>query len=316
MAKLLYSLIAGGGTPLIEANLGSGSNKYVRACRKILKKIARNELRRPDGMATLLSGSFAYNYIHGCDPDENNSTLDSLVFLCVTEALPYAATPSETREAAFRFLSSIRRNFLEHFRGDLNVLLKATSANNLSDTASIDSSQIFSIDQKMKSDLRMFSASMKDQMANIGNDDVDSGSDQFNQMISIGNDDDEKSKTQNKTHGYTDLRSNPPPTGSNIYNKKSGTKFDQIIGNIEKVKDSVQGNIQMAIDRHESMALLQSKTDRLADESLSFRNRSRTLHYRYCRDLYKQRCVIVCVIIFVIYLLSAMICGWGWQSCG
>eukprot|EP01084_Bolivina_argentea_P217853 369808_1 len=25
---------------------------------------------------------------------------------------------------------------------------------------------------------------------------------------------------------------------------------------------------------------------------------------------------IVCVTIFVIYLFSAMICGWGWQSCG
>merc|ERR1719400_2873965 len=48
-------------------------------------------------MATLLSGSFAYNYTHGSDPDDNNPTLENLVFLCVTEALPYAATPSETR---------------------------------------------------------------------------------------------------------------------------------------------------------------------------------------------------------------------------
>ena len=160
MAKILYSLIAGGDTPLIEANLGSSSNKYVRACRKILKKISRNELRRPDGMATLLSGSFAYNYIHGCDVDDNNNTLlENLVFLCVTEALPYAATPSETREAAFKFLSAIRRNFLEQFRGDLNIL---NPNNNINDeTGSIDSTQIFSIDPKMKSDLRVFSASMK-----------------------------------------------------------------------------------------------------------------------------------------------------------
>eukprot|EP01083_Nonionella_stella_P148509 470205_1 len=314
MAKILYSLIAGVDTPLIEANLGASSNKYVRACRKILKKISRNELRRPDGMATLLSGSFAYNYIHGCDPDENNSTLDSLVFLCVTEALPYAATPSETREAAFRFLSSIRRNFLEHFRGDLNVLLKATSANNLSDTASIDSSQIFSIDQKMKSDLRMFSASMKDEMANVVNDDLDSASDSLNCNVNTAllsrHEDDEKKAA---VVGYTDLRSGPP-SGSNI--ARGTSPFDAIIGNIEKVKQTVQGNIEKAIDRHENMALLQSKTDRLADESFAFRNRSRTLHYKYCRDLYKQRCVIVCVIIFVIYLLSAMVCGWGWQSCG
>jgi len=325
MAKILYSLIAGVDTPLIEANLGASSNKYVRACRKILKKISRNELRRPDGMATLLSGSFAYNYIHGADPDDNNPTLENLVFLCVTEALPYAATPSETREAAFRFLSLIRRNFLEQFRGDLNVLFKATSgggSGNTSDTGSIGSAEIVSIDPKMKSDLRMFSASMKDQMANVANDDVDTDSDTFN---NLAQDDDEKkpmydsrnSPSPKRLNGsYTDLRSNPPPSGAKLYQNSAGSKFDQIIGHIEQVKESVKENIEMAIDRHENMALLQDKTDRLADESVSFRNRSRTLHYRYCRDLYKQRCVIVCIVIFVLYLMSAMVCGWGWQSCG
>merc|ERR1719189_1876464 len=169
-------------------------------------------------MATLLSGSFAYNYIHGADPDDNNPTLENLVFLCVTEALPYAATPSETREAAFRFLSLIRRNFLEQFRGDLNVLFKATShgagSGNGSDTGSIGSAEIVSIDPKMKSDLRMFSASMKDQMANVANDEVDSDSDTFN---NLAQDDDEKKpmydrNSPNPKRGngsYTDLRSNP-----------------------------------------------------------------------------------------------------------
>ena len=167
-------------------------------------------------------------------------------------------------------------------------------------------------------------------MLNIVNDDImDSGSDinfQHNNNNNDGNnnhDDDEKKATtyySNRARAtsspYADLRSNPPPSGSKLYQSSSGSKFDQIIGNIERVKESVKENIEMAIDRHENMALLQSKTDRLADEAVSFRNRSRTLHYKYCRDLYKQRCIIVCIIIFVIYLLSAMICGWGWQSCG
>ena len=157
-------------------------------------------------------------------------------------------------------------------------------------------------------------------MLNIMNDDdvIDSGSD-----INIIQQQQPRQQQQsnmnnhnNSNNKYTDLRSNPPPSGSKLYQSSSGSKFDQIIGNIERVKESVKENIEMAIDRHENMALLQTKTDRLADESLSFRNRSRSLHYRYCRDLYKQRCIIVCIIIFVIYLLSAMICGWGWQSCG
>ena len=156
-------------------------------------------------------------------------------------------------------------------------------------------------------------------MANVSHDDVDSGSevDFFNKTH--GNDEDEKKpiydQYKRKQNGYSDLRSGPPASGSSLY-QNNGSKFDEIIAGIHKVKHDVKQNIEKAIERNEKTTLLQSKTDRLADESLSFRNRSRSLHYRYCRDLYKQRCVIVCVIIFVIYLLSAMICGWGWQSCG
>lgn len=161
-------------------------------------------------------------------------------------------------------------------------------------------------------------------MLNIMNDDIgDSGSDiNFHHNTNAQNtNDDEKKPTINYSmssshnRNMNDLRSNPPPSGSKLYQSSSGSKFDQIIGNIERVKESVKENIEMAIDRHENMALLQSKTDRLADESINFRNRSRTLHYKYCRDLYKQRCVVIVIIVFVIYLLSAMICGWGWDSC-
>merc|ERR1712130_249376 len=157
-------------------------------------------------------------------------------------------------------------------------------------------------------------------MANVSNDDVESLSDDhFNNNMNQ-NDEDEKKpiyeyNSKRKNNGYSDLRSGPPASGSSLY-QNNGSKFDAIIAGIDRVKLDVKKNIEQAIERNEKTTLLQSKTDRLADESLSFRNRSRSLHYRYCRDLYKQRCVIVCVIIFVIYLLSAMVCGWGWQSCG
>eukprot|EP01084_Bolivina_argentea_P075588 137011_1 len=134
MAKILYSIIGTCGydksTVLVEAHLQSKqtstkiTNKSVRACRKILKLIAQNQFRRPDGMATLLSGNFAYHYIHGCELDDNDSTAQNLVFVCVTEALPTAVTPSNMREAAFEFLSFLRMQFLQQFRSDLNVLLK------------------------------------------------------------------------------------------------------------------------------------------------------------------------------------------------
>ena len=154
-------------------------------------------------------------------------------------------------------------------------------------------------------------------MAHVAQEEeADSDTDSFKNP-NLAHDDDEKKPVGRGQLGggsgsYTDLRSDPPAAGAKLYQHSAGSKFDHI----EQVKESVKENIEMAIDRHENMALLQDKTDRLADESVSFRNRSRSLHYRYCRDLYKQRCVIVCVIIFVIYLMSAMVCGWGWQSCG
>lgn len=156
--QILYSVVASHETPLVEAHLRSpnekSTKKYVKACRKILKKIARNELRRPDGMATLLSGSYAYNYIHGSDVDKS---IESLIFLCVTEALPYAATPTQTREAAFHVLCKNRREFLEQFSGDLQTLCDATRD---PENTSSDGT-LMMIDSKMRSYLSRFSAAMR-----------------------------------------------------------------------------------------------------------------------------------------------------------
>ena len=41
------------------------------------------------------------------------------------------------------------------------------------------------------------------------------------------------------------------------------------------------------------MALLEKKTNDLADDSITFRNRSRSLRYKYCRQLYKQKIVMI-----------------------
>merc|ERR1712154_563962 len=115
-----------------------------------------------------------------------------------------------------------------------------SGSGNTSDTGSIGSTEIVSIDPKMKSDLRMFSASMKDQMENVANDEADSDSDTFNNALA--QDDDEKKPmydSRNSPHprngSYTDLRSNPPPSGSKLYQNSAGSKFDQIIGHIEQV---------------------------------------------------------------------------------
>ena len=89
------------------------------------------------------------------------SSLDNLIFLCVTEALPFSSTPSQTREAAYNFLTKIRRDFIDIFSGDIATLC----GKHLSDTLSIDSKMSSnlrnSFDEKTKSDLRRFAAQVK-----------------------------------------------------------------------------------------------------------------------------------------------------------
>lgn len=156
-------MIAGGTSTLIEANTGANSSKYVRSSRKILRRIVKQTLRRPDGMATLLSGSFAYNYMHGCDPGDNDSDpdLDNLIFLCVTDALPFSSTPSQTRQAAYAFLTKIRRDFIDSFSDDIATLC----GKNISDSVSVDSKMSSnlrnSFDDATKGHLRRFAAQIK-----------------------------------------------------------------------------------------------------------------------------------------------------------
>jgi len=92
--------------------------KYVRASKKILRKIEGFEIRRPDGMGTLISGTYSYNYMLGHEQCGGSSypLLESLIFLCVLPLQP--STPSiscNERELAFHFLSTLRRDFLSSF---------------------------------------------------------------------------------------------------------------------------------------------------------------------------------------------------------
>ena len=59
MVKIWYTTIAGGTCSLIEANVGANSSKYVRSSRKIIHRIVKQILRRPDGMATFIHCTIA-----------------------------------------------------------------------------------------------------------------------------------------------------------------------------------------------------------------------------------------------------------------
>jgi len=158
---------------------------------------------------------------------------------------------------------------------------------------------------------------VKKKFSHDNDEEEDDDDDEYNLNSTHENktqDSDEKTyDLNNNNNNNNDLRNGPPPSGHPIY--QSTSKMDSIITHVEKLKGRVQDSIDMVIDRGEEISLLQGKADEFSKESVSFRNRSRRVQYQYCQELYKQRCIIAFVAIFAIYLLSAMICGWSWDSC-
>ena len=137
-----------------------------------VKKIEEFEVRRPDGMGTLISGTYSYNYIHGFEYHafEKYPLLESLIFLCV---LPlFQSNPNVTsseREVAFNFLSSVRRDFLTSFAASLqhiyqhkNILNIAVRIHYSEDTK--DASILTEEDETICNGLQELSQTMKQRM--------------------------------------------------------------------------------------------------------------------------------------------------------
>lgn len=111
-----------------------------------------------------------------------------------------------------------------------------------------------------------------------------------------------------------DIRVPAPQSLPSMY--QNASRIDGIIQGIESVKNNVHQNLEMVIGRGEDLALLHKTSQQIGTQSSIFHQNSRQLRYGYCKDLYKQRCVIALVVIFVLYLVSAMVCGWSWSHCG
>ena len=165
------------------------AKKYYRGSRKILKKINDGSLRRPDGMATLISGSYAYNYIHGYEYNNKKyHLLEHLIFLCVTPGISMNNMPNKTRELSFNYLTQIRRIFLTNFSVMLSEITKYSHLINYKTIimdknmySNEESSLIDSIQNKevfnLKKNLYMFGKFMVNKMKynvdNHNNDDDD-----------------------------------------------------------------------------------------------------------------------------------------------
>eukprot|EP00485_Elphidium_margaritaceum_P006477 CAMPEP_0202685748 /NCGR_PEP_ID=MMETSP1385-20130828/1575_1 /ASSEMBLY_ACC=CAM_ASM_000861 /TAXON_ID=933848 /ORGANISM="Elphidium margaritaceum" /LENGTH=494 /DNA_ID=CAMNT_0049340177 /DNA_START=41 /DNA_END=1525 /DNA_ORIENTATION=- len=126
-ATIFYALIAFNTDLVVEVNqyAGDDAEKFIKASKKILRRLKRYEIRRPDGMSTLIGGTLSYNFILGYEycNHEVHPLLDSITFLCVLPLHRYNQNvTSSEREIAFKFLSSMRRDFLTSFLENLYTI--------------------------------------------------------------------------------------------------------------------------------------------------------------------------------------------------
>jgi len=325
MTNILYSLISSGTGKciLIETNNNNvtpDQSKYVKSARKVLNKIQKGEVKRPNGLATLLHSSYAYNYIHGCEPEDNNPMLETFIFLCVTESSSYEATPLQARQTAYHYLLSIRNMFLEQFKNDLSLMIQNSKNNN--NNINSDSTNFQNVfDDQLRTDFKRFCALMKDKMIQFANphsgfeDDDDDSTYQNNLTNHTNNVNNNYWDEKKDEFGLTDMRRPPPPSGHTMYRPETGSKMTKIMGQLEQVKLTVLDGIENAMDRNEEISLLNNKANDLNESSSQFNRNSRNLRRRLCRELYQQKLVIALIAIFVLYLFSAMICGWTWNGC-
>jgi len=178
-------------------------------------------------------------------------------------------------------------------------------------------------DDQLRIDFKRFSALIKDKMAQFGNQNSDLDDDDFsyednkitNNNINNNNNNNNWNDEKKDEHGQTDMRRPPPPSGNAMYRAETGSKMTKIMDQLEQVKLTVLDGIENAMDRNEEISLLNNKANNLHESSSQFNRNSRNLRRHFCRELYKQKIVVALIAIFVLYLFSAMICGWSWDGC-
>jgi len=191
----------------------------------------------------------------------------------------------------------------------------------LDNNASVDSNVVQNaFDDQLRTDFKRFCALMKDKMIQFGNQNSDNEEDDFtcedNKAPNYASNNNNSNNDEKKDENHlSDLRRPPPPSGHSMYRPESGSKMTKIIDQIEQVKLTVLDGIENAMDRNEEISLLNNKANDLHESSSQFNRNSRNFRRQVCRDLYKQKIIVALIAIFVLYLFSAMICGWSWDSC-
>ncbi|TRY63150.1 hypothetical protein TCAL_10353 [Tigriopus californicus] len=88
----------------------------------------------------------------------------------------------------------------------------------------------------------------------------------------------------------------------------SQDKLSRAQSEIQSVKDILVSNIDLVAERGERMEVLIDKTENLRSESISFRQRSRTLQRKMWWESLKMKIVLGVVFVLILYLIIAASC--------
>ncbi|XP_055845849.1 vesicle-associated membrane protein 7 isoform X1 [Episyrphus balteatus] len=92
--------------------------------------------------------------------------------------------------------------------------------------------------------------------------------------------------------------------------------ISRVHGQIDELKHIMVKNIDSLKDRGEKLELLVNKAEHLDNNSVSFRNASRSLARKMFWKNIRLYVVVGVIIVFVIYVIISMACGGlAWQTC-
>ena len=95
----------------------------------------------------------------------------------------------------------------------------------------------------------------------------------------------------------------------------SNDKINLIQDEIDQVKDQVQQNISLVIDRGENLENLADKSENLSKNSLLFRNTARRLKWKMFMKKLKMTALLLFIIFIIIMMILFWACGFG-LHCG
>ena len=126
----------------------------------------------------------------------------------------------------------------------------------------------------------------------------------------------------NKANAYGMNNAFAPNIGklSYHYNTNRGDmETDQRIlkltSQMEDLKKVMGHNINMIMDRGDSLDILATKSDQLEHDASVFKKRTRTLKHKVWWDYFKSNLIYIALAFALFLLLSFMMCGFGWSRC-